>query len=412
MIKLYENGSECCGCSACVNICPNGAISLAPDEHGFLYPQIDNGRCIECKACKRVCGFQNKEENGSPLAAYAAQVKSLEEIKESTSGGLFAALARKIISNGGAVFGAALMKEGDGFAARHIMAENEAELLPLLKSKYLQSNAALAFQQCKAELESGRSVLFSGTPCQIAGLKAYLKKDYEKLVTADIVCHGVPSNKTFNEYIKWLEKHTGARVKDFQFRSKQHGWELHNMAELEYDDGRTQQLVFDDNDVKYCYMHHFLNLSLFRDSCYHCKYAGKGRPADITLGDYWGIQRNHGDWLLQNGGELNEKLGISCVIINTKKGAELFESIKGRITLYECDFDDVAAGNTQLREPSRKPENSEEILESIKQKGFDLIAKKYQMQINFIHFKLKIKKFVPKSFWRLLKSAKEKLKQR
>lgn len=410
MITLFEKKNNCCGCSACVNICPKGAIKLEPDENGFLFPQLDNEKCIECKLCKTACAFQNTDEKSEPLAAYAAQVKSEEEIKKSTSGGLFAALAKEIISKGGAIFGAAFERTEEGFTARHIKAETGEELLPLLKSKYLQSSTEAAFAECKAELKDGRLILFSGTPCQIAGLKAYLKKDYENLITADIVCHGVPSNQIFNKYIKWLEAHTGARVADFQFRNKKHGWELHNMAVLEYPDGHREELVFGDDDIKYCYMHHFLELSFLRDSCYTCKYAGKNRPADITLGDYWGINRTHPEWLFENGGKLHTRFGISCVIVNTEKGASLFESIKSRLIFYESSFEDIAENNTQLREPARLPESRGKTLKSIAQNGFDDIAREYQKHLDFERFKLKIKGIAPKGLWAALKAIKGRIK--
>nr|MCR4903058.1 Coenzyme F420 hydrogenase/dehydrogenase, beta subunit C-terminal domain [Butyrivibrio sp.] len=194
---LFENKKDCCACGACLNICPKQAISMHEDEYGFIYPVVDEKLCIGCGACKKDCSYQNKDETNVPLECYAAVSKNKDQAKRSASAGIFSALATKTLLNGGVVYGAAFDK---AWNVNHISIGSADELYKLQGSKYTQSNTGKTFSEVKKALIEGKNVLYSGTPCQIAGLKGFLGKDYNNLLTVDIVCHGVPNNKMFKEY--------------------------------------------------------------------------------------------------------------------------------------------------------------------------------------------------------------------
>ena len=219
--NLFENKKDCCACGACLNICPKEAISLKQDEYGFLYPEIDEYLCIRCELCKKVCAFQNVEEDNVPISTFAAISKNRNQAKNSASGGIFAAIAQYVINNNGIVYGAAF---DDSWNVKHIGIEHIEDLIKLQGSKYTQSNTDTTFIEVKKMLALGKQVLYSGTPCQIAGLKKYLGKDYTNLITIDIICHGVPSNKMFKDYLSYLEAKNNAKIQNFKFRDKKTGW--------------------------------------------------------------------------------------------------------------------------------------------------------------------------------------------
>ena len=204
-IKLFKEKNDCCACGACLNICPKQAISMQKDEYGFLYPQIDKGKCIKCGLCLKTCAFQNSELKNIPIKTYAAQSDNTD-LKESASGGIFASIATNVLREGGVVYGAAMEMENDKLIVRHIAVENDADLIKLQGSKYVQSSTEKIYQDVKKKLNDNRLVLFSGTPCQVDGLNSYLGKTYDNLITIDIICHGVPNNQMFQDYIALLEE--------------------------------------------------------------------------------------------------------------------------------------------------------------------------------------------------------------
>ena len=197
---LYSSPENCCGCGTCAVVCPRHAIKMKPDKLGFCYPAIEAALCVECGICKKTCDFQRERDIHTPQTVYAVTRKDAQALLKSASGGAFAVFAEAVLQKGGAVFGAVLKKEASGLVPRHCTAESLAELSAMLGSKYVQSDLRDTFAQAKKQLENGRTVLFSGTPCQIGGLKSFLKKDYPNLLTIDLVCHGVPSASMFQDY--------------------------------------------------------------------------------------------------------------------------------------------------------------------------------------------------------------------
>ena len=230
---LVEHKADCCGCGACALICPTGAIRMKTDENGCVYPEIQQEKCISCGLCKARCAFQHADtKTNERQQVYALCRKDSERLMRSASGGVFAAIAEQWIEAGGIVYGAALSRRGEVLVPVHLQASTAEELEPLLGSKYVQSDVTAAYPAVRQNLREGRQVLFSGTPCQVAGLKSYLKQEYENLLTIDLVCHGVPGADWFAGYLSELEKRLGGKVQDFRFRDKHHGWGLN--ARLEY----------------------------------------------------------------------------------------------------------------------------------------------------------------------------------
>lgn len=344
MITLFKKKDDCCACGACLNICPKDAISMVSDENGFPYPQIDNDICIECGMCIKTCAYQNLTESNTTIAAYVAASKNKQQIKDSASGGIFAAIATYILEQNGIVYGAALTRESQKFIIKHIGIRDKSDLKKLQGSKYVQSDIGLVFREIKNHLQEGIKVLFSGTPCQCAGLKGFLKKDYQNLILIDIICHGVPSQQLFNDYIDTVFKKF-SNPQNFIFRDKSYGWE--HCAKI-YADDKCQTIPARTTS----YFTLFLDSIIHRDNCYSCKYACKNRPGDLTLGDYWGIQEQHpellgrGTYLLQD--------GISCIIVNSEKGKNTLDRISDFIYFDKSDYNKIAKKNSQLIHSSQK----------------------------------------------------------
>lgn len=344
-----------------MNACPKNAITMKSDDLGFIFPQIDEALCIDCALCKSVCSFQNDSVLSEPKAVFAGKTK-ITDIKKSASGGIFACIASILIEEGAAVYGAALVKSENGLTPKHIKAQSKEELKALLGSKYVQSDTQSAFVQVKADLNSGKTVLFSGTPCQTDGLKGYLGKAYEKLYCIDVICHGVPAAQLFSDYQNSL-KH-GSEIKGYAFRSKEFSGEM--ISRISFENGKEKLIPC--NASSYFYL--FINGYTYRESCYSCKYAQKGRSGDITLGDFWGIEKFHP--------EFNSKDGVSCILINTDKGRALFEKCKSSIDCIESDFEKVAENNAQLKHPSIKPEKRDALFVLYKENGYSAVEKAYK----------------------------------
>ena len=344
-IKLFEDKKDCCACGACLNICPKQAISMQKDEYGFLYPQIEKGKCIKCGLCLKTCAFQNSELKNIPIKTYAAQSDNTD-LKESASGGIFASIAANVLREGGVIYGAAMEMENDKLTVRHIAVENDADLIKLQGSKYVQSSTEKIYQDIKKKLNDNRLVLFSGTPCQVDGLNSYLGKTYDNLITIDIICHGVPNNQMFQDYIALLEEKYKDKIIDFKFRDKTKGWGLTAKGYT----AKGYTAIIPANVSSYYYM--FLKSYIYRDSCYSCKYACKNRCGDMTIGDYWGIEKAHPEALKENEYGLDYKNGISCLIVNTEQGIKVLEKYKSGLRLLDSDFEKAAKENGQLNHPS------------------------------------------------------------
>lgn len=310
---LFENKADCCGCSACYSACPIKAISMVEDEEGFLYPHINNSKCIDCGLCIKMCPNINKNECGKTSSFYAVKHKQEDIRSVSSSGGIFSAMAQTIISSGGVVYGATYDKM---FSVRHLRTTDE-DWTRLRTSKYVQSDMGDNFVDVKEDLLRGNEVLFTGTPCQIAGLKNYLSDvDTDKLITSDLVCHGVPSPGIWREYLEYISKKTKSTIGKVNFRNKNGcGW--HNSTiKIESTNG---DVLLDESKSQDFFYRLFFNHLILRPCCYSCQYANLNRVGDITIGDYWGIENHYP--------EFDDDRGVSLVMINTDKGRMFFDRI-------------------------------------------------------------------------------------
>ena len=376
-IKIVSN---CTGCRCCEKICPKNAISFKKNSEGFLYPLIDDNKCINCGLCVKRCPqnantLEIKNENQKVYGVYS---KEKDDLYSSSSGGMFINLCRYIIQKNGIVFGARY----DNFKVLHEGTTTLEGCFKFQKSKYLQSDVNDTYFDVKNALESSKLVLYSGTPCQIAGLKNFLKKDYSNLVTVDLICHGVPSEKMFNDYIKYLEKKYKGKVLEYDFRTKNNN----NYGEV------SRVLIRSNNKCRNVYVKStfdpyydsFIKGKILRDACYSCKYANINRVSDITIGDFWGIEK------------VNSKFGssgnVSMVIINTAKGMEVFNQIKDCLCYFETTSDDVKNNNRSLIEPMSKDNKVYNIYDD-SNPTFENIIKKLDFKITL---KERIKGIIPR----------------
>lgn len=304
---------DCCGCEACVQKCPKRCISLSLDEEGFLYPKVDISNCINCHLCEKVCPIINCDSilpAINPIQSLAVKNRNDNVRMNSSSGGVFISIAKHIIDKEGVVFGAIF---DDEFEVKHTYCQSLSEIHPMMRSKYVQSRIGNSFSKVESFLKQGKTVLFTGTPCQIAGLRTYLGKDYPNLFTVDIVCHGVPGPGIWRRYLNDLRH--DSKVSSISFREKNgYSWSHYGLKIAAAD-----QILYKDYASNNAYMRAFLSNNSLRPSCYACKHKRRS-GADITLGDFWGIKN-----ILP---EFADETGISMVVINTNKGSLLFKSLQ------------------------------------------------------------------------------------
>ncbi|MBR4287639.1 MAG: Coenzyme F420 hydrogenase/dehydrogenase, beta subunit C-terminal domain [Clostridia bacterium] len=347
---------DCTGCSACAHVCPKGCISMIANEHGFLYPQINNDICVECGACKKNCPVLNKTatEKSEEIISYAAKTTDETIRKCSSSGGIFSAIAKKVIENNGIVYGAAF----DGkFVVKHISVSSLDDLDLLRRSKYVQSDLNNSFVSVKNNLTEGKTVLFTGTPCQVEGLLAYLKKPYDNLITMDFVCHGVPSPNVWEYYKTYLQKQYKSAITDVNFRDKTLGWK-NSSIRIEFENSNVYCNLF-RNDP---YMNAFLANMDLRESCYTCKFKSVNHKSDITVADYWGIDKTNP--------EIDDDKGLSLVLINSDKGASLLNVIESSLTLTKTDVEKTFQYNPCIIKPAKKHSFSQYFLNNYRKGDF------------------------------------------
>lgn len=374
-IKI-ENKSSCCGCRACLNICPKNAIIMKLDKIGNYYPYINEDKCVNCGLCKKTCLFNSYKNIREERKCYAAYSKSNDLLNKSSSGGIFSSIAYNFIKQGGYVCGCASYYEDSQIKITHIIIDNEKDLKKLQGSKYVQSNTVEIFPEIKKLLLNNKKVLFSGSPCQIVGLKSYLNKDYDNLYTIDIICHGAPSQKIFYDYISYIEKNKNVKIYDFKFRDKLNGWNLSGDLYGKYkNNNKSIKYIFSNNESSYYYL--FQKGYLYRESCYSCPYANSNRPGDITIGDYWGIEIEHP--------ELAEKTqkGISCLIINRLKGENLIENFGNNIEMIDSTFEKIQRNNSQLQHPTIEPDDNKQLLIIYEKYGYKAVEKEFVKIIGF-----------------------------
>lgn len=333
MIRI-KDPKECCGCTACASICSHNAISMEPDALGFLYPKINESLCVECGLCEKVCQFNDNYDRSLNLpqpTAYAARHKDIGEVMKSRSGAAFVAISDYILEQGGIVYGAGYK---DHFRVAHKRATTKEERDEFRGSKYVQSDLSGVFRQVKEDLKNGLTVLFSGTPCQTAGLNSYIGKNLRKnLILLDIVCHGVPGPYIWRDYLAYLEKKHNSKIIYVNFRDKElYGWKAHK-----------ETFKYENGGGKINYTHLFYRHILFRHSCGECHYTNLHRPSDITIADYWGWQKTDPEFNADN-------KGCSLVLCNTEKGQKLFDAIKDRMNTIPAELPNVM--QTHLKKPS------------------------------------------------------------
>ena len=390
---LFASASACCGCGSCAARCPKGAIDMMEDEHGFRLPRIRKDACVRCGACKTVCGFQRKlaARSGGPF--YAAALAAGEP--DSASGGVFACLARAVIERGGIVYGAAYDAGEDGLRVRHRRVDSADGIHALQGSKYVQSDATACYGMVERDLKGGLTVLFSGTPCQVAGLKGFLRRDYGNLILVDLVCHGVPSEAMFRGYAESLCRRFGANVRDLRFRCKRDGWDNSRalLARLA-GEGYRDVLIPSWGSVYYDL---FLNLKTLRDSCYACPFAGPDRPGDLTIGDFWGVERRRPDLLRENGGLFSTFEGVSCLLANNVHGAEMLGELGEGLTLAPVEFDEIAAGNDQLRAPAALPDDRADYISAFRHGGWLAVDRLWRRRTLPARLKRAVSRYLPTS---------------
>lgn len=359
-IKLFNKKEDCCGCSACANICPKGAITMEADGLGFLYPKIDEAKCIKCGLCKKVCSFNSNYDRSLNLnepEVYAVRHKDLKEIVTSRSGAVFIALSDWVLNKNGIIYGAGYTGH---FRVVHKRAVTKIERDEFKGSKYVQSDLNTVFKQVKNDLENNQYVMFSGTPCQTAGLRAFLKLtgvNIDKLFLIDIVCHGVPSPYFWRDYIDYIERKNKQKVIEVNFRDKtKFGWTAHKES-FKLEDTYT-----------YTYTYTFYQHIMFRRSCGVCHFTNLKRPSDITIGDFWGWQKVDSKF------NADDK-GVSLVLLNTEKGIKLFQLIKQEINFIKTDTEHCMQPN--LQHPSVIHPKRDEFEKDYIKYGFVYVAKKY-----------------------------------
>lgn len=372
---------ECTGCYACYNVCPQNAITMDEDNYGFQYPTINKEKCINCGLCEKICPVLHKEKVNNQPKAYACINKNENIRKQSSSGGIFTLLAEKILDLGGVVFGAQFDED---FNVIHSYVENKEDLYKFRGSKYVQSQIGASFKKVRQFLNEGRCVLFTGTPCQIEGLYSYLSKEYEKLYTQDIICHGIPSPKVWRKYIKSIEDAKKYKLTNANLRNKTTGWLTYSFKyQLE------NKKTYTEYSFENKYMQLFLKSIILRESCYNCHFKSKNRKSDITLADFWGIQNVVP--------KMFDNKGTSLVIVNSQKGNELFNKIKQDIKYIENDFEESIKYNPSMTKSTERPKSREEFFEKLENEDLETLAEKYVVKENTIKRNIIILKSIIKN---------------
>ena len=357
------NPADCCGCTACESICAHNAIQMQADSLGFFYPKVDNDLCVDCGLCQKVCKFQGEYVPNNSFEepeVYAVRHVDEAELARSQSGAAFWAFAESVLNEGWVIYGVGY---DDKLHVIHKRVETIESCQELRGSKYSQSDLRGVFREIKKNLQQGEKILFTGTPCQVAGLKSYIpNKLHQNLLTIDLVCHAVPSPKVWEEYVKWIEEKYKDKVVATDFRNKKFGWRSH----VETFKLKTTGKEIKRSTFRFFY---FLNDHLaVRKSCAKCKFTNLKRPGDLTIGDFWGWENNSTEW--------NDNKGISLLLINTEKGKQLFEQVNTRF-LNSIKSNTTDCLQPQLIEPIEVNKNQEIFVEELQKFGFNYVVKKY-----------------------------------
>lgn len=378
MDKIVEN-NKCTGCTACMSVCPKNAINMITSEDGFKYPVIDQDKCIDCGLCKKICPVLNTKDNKSLNDCFVGYSNNSDEMMKSSSGGLFPLIANEVLSNNGIVVGTSF---DDNNVLKHVAITKSSDLLKLQGSKYLQSDLGNIFSFIKENIND-KKILFVGTPCQVAGLKSFLKKEYDNLICVDLFCHGVPSPKLFNKYINELENDNGDKIITFNFRDKSSGWDTYSYTAT-YKNHSSSELASNNNYSKL-----FLSDVALRESCYNCNFKLGNKYSDITLGDFWGVKKYYP--------EMYNKSGVSAIIINTEKGKNVFDSIIDSLVFKDCKLEEILSGNLSLKNSAKKSNKRDEFFNDLDSNSVSNLVDKYVPKVSLSRKVLnKIKSVVKK----------------
>lgn len=364
----------CCGCGACADACPSGAIVMRPDAEGFAHPAASGPACTDCGLCESVCPVLGPAAEGGTLSAYAVRNGSEEELLSSSSGGAFALLARAVLDRGGAVCGAAM---DGGMRVVHRFIESAEELPALMGSKYVQSDAAGAYSKAKDYLESGREVLFCGTPCQTAALSAYLGRAYAGLTLCGVICHGAPSPLVWRRYLASSAR--GKMPVAASFRDKRTGWRRYGVSVKTEDGGERFSPAGSDP-----YMRAFLHDLDLRPACYDCRFRGTARHADLTLGDFWGVEKLLGP---------DDDRGVSLVLTHTQKGEEAVRRLAGA-TVKKVPAEAALQYNTSALVSPKKPAERAAFMAELEARDFAELVRKYARESGITKLKRAVKRLI------------------
>ena len=362
MMDIIKDKNLCNGCAACMSICTKNCITMSPDEEGFLYPIIDQEQCVHCGLCERSCPILSSaklEETPGEINVYSAISNDKEMLTNSSSGGLFGTIARHVINLGGVVFGAAFNED---FSVGHKYIESIEELGQLQGSKYVQSNIGETYRQAKKFLEENRLVYFSGTPCQVEGFLAFLKKPYDNLIAQDLICHGVPSPMVWEKYINYQKNKFGQDIVKVSFRDKTSGWKTFSMK-IQFENGNEYCQTLQ----KDLYLKAFLKNLCLRPSCYNCSFKSINRRADITLADFWGVENVDS--------KIPTKDGVSLILVHTDKGKKLLQEIESKVLLQSVDLQKSIAGNSSIRQSVTEPKDRASFMKKLVENDFSTVKK-------------------------------------
>ena len=383
MINIIDK-KNCCGCNACYDVCPKNAVSLKTDIEGFWYPEVDSSKCVKCGLCETVCPVLHatelkKNEFEKPVC-FAAVHKNIETRFDSTTGGLFSALAEQMYKEGGYVGGAAYR---DDWSVVHFISNNPEDLKRLRQSKYSQSDTRRFYAEVKRLLVAGEKVLACGTPCQMAALRQFLRKDYENLIIIDFICKSIVSPKFYAKYLDYWERKVKSKLVCFKFKDKELGWR--NLTKrFDFVNGKTIYSGKKENDL-FTLAYHGNIVS--RPSCYECKFKGFPRIADITIGDFWGCEK------FSQYKDIDDNAGTSAVIINNQHGLEFYKKIESSVLSVQSKIEDMIPGNPALVHKQKTPNIDRDSFyrDLDKEKVENVIAKYFHIDSGKLSLKRKIK---------------------
>ena len=373
MLKDYSN---CCGCRACEYICPTNAISFSIHDDTFMYPEVDTLKCIKCNKCELICDWKNKKEKDcNVISAYGFKHKENSVLKNSTSGGTFTALSDYVLENNGVIFGAVMH---DDFSVCYEVASNKTDRNKMRGSKYVQCDMKDVFKNIKIYLDSGKLVLFVGTPCQVASVKNVFKKEYDNLVLVDFLCHGVNSNKMLIDHIKWLEIKYNHEIAIYEFRPKDLTW-TSSAAAITFKGKKNKEFIIDTQQLYRL----FSSNTLLRPSCYNCRYRTEHRYSDMTIADFWGYEEFYPN---------TDKTGLSLIFINSDVGNMIFKQIEYCGEVVKVPYFKIRHRIPLI--PPKKSEWNDMFMEEYKNNGYESSLLKFFPISTKRRFRFLIKKLI------------------